>query len=102
MSTTDRLYFPPTGEETSYYVLVTVARNGEDLAGRVSIEKPKQLPEGSEQPPAYPERTGDLVVIMREAGEFATLRGYPLRVVKPAGIEFPAELGTYAERQIDE
>ena len=103
MSATDKLYFPPTGEETSHYLLVTVSEgSGGGLQGRVSVEKPGQPQEGAESaPPQYEGATeGGLATVLKEADEFAALRGYPLRLAKPDDVEFPAELGTYAERQI--
>ncbi|GGE21384.1 hypothetical protein GCM10011390_45910 [Aureimonas endophytica] len=101
MSATDALYFPPTGEETSHYVLVAVAPGTDGLSGRVSIEAPSVASKGGAAAPDYPgSREGRLADILKEAAEFAALGGYPLRVVKPAEVELPAELGTYAERKI--
>jgi hypothetical protein len=103
MSATDKLYFPPTGEETSFYLLVTVSKEGVALTGRVSVETPDEARESLGEAPAYEGATGgDLGNVLKEADEFAALRGYPIRVAKPADVEFPAELGTYAERRIAE
>lgn len=104
MSATDKLYFPPTGEETSHFLLVTLSKGGDGgLRGRVSVEKPGQPQEGSGAAPTYEGATdGDLAAVLKEADEFAALKGYPLRVSKPDGVDFPAELGTYAERRIAE
>ncbi len=101
MSATDSLFFPPTGEENAYYLLVTISEGADGLRGRVAVEAPKSLPEGADAPPDYPGREGDLATIMKEAGEFAAVNGYALRVSKPADIAFPPELGTYAERRIE-
>ncbi|KAB0681405.1 hypothetical protein [Aureimonas leprariae] len=103
MSATDKLYFPPTGEETSYFLLVTVSKEGDGLRGRVSVEKPGQPREGSGGAPTYEGQTeGDLAAVIKEADEFAALKGYPIRVAKPDDLAFPTELGTYAERRIAE
>lgn len=103
MSATDRLYFPPTGEETSFYLLVAVSKEGSGLKARVSVEKPGEPRESLGETPAYDgAASGDLASVLKEADEFAALKGYPIRVSKPADVAFPAELGTYAERRIGE
>ncbi|WP_152047823.1 hypothetical protein [Aureimonas psammosilenae] len=102
MSATDSLFFPPTGEESSYYLLVTISGAKGALRGRPTIQAPITIPEGADAAPDYPEREGELAAILKEAGEFAAVNGYPLRVSKPAEVDFPSELGTYAERKLDD
>lgn len=88
----DDLFFLRTGDETSAFVLVRLLGGDGTPQAEASLEK-ADAPDDA----AISGLRGDLPMVLREANEFALLKGYDFRV-DLAGHDWPAELGIIGNR----
>ncbi len=89
----DDLFFLRTGEESRPYVLLTLLGEGSDLRGEASLEGS----DGGEGTGDFQPIAGDLASALRDANEYALLKGLDLRI-ELNGRTWPEGLGILGNR----